>query len=280
MQIDRHFFAQLTYSFTRLAANVHQRDIRVFSEEEIANEPLKWLKRLLMARVGLILNEDLNNEIRRYSMSDLRHAQEECRQALEVRSAKTSPGRSLIVVKAVGMNDLIGIRNFRILSDSEIDASFDEIASLYGETDRQLWFCVSLVDTTTLSVGGRISMPEGENPEDIELIWYTSPRRIDDYSGSDFEFPFWRAKRQLGQLVFRTDLLHVPTSYLTKSGRTLADYEREARYVLQQVRYAAPAMRRLSSIVCAREPYNIGEVTFEFKVEAGELLFIDWDSNN
>jgi len=249
--------------------------IPVFSDAELAIEPAKWLKRLLMARLGLISHEELENQIQRYSMDDLDFAEQQCRMIVE--DATRSAKNFMIVLKAVGRDDVARIQNFRVYSADEVSATFSEISRVYGHTDRQLWFCLSIVDPGTISLGGRLTLPKTGYLEVIELIWFTSPRRIDEVSGENFPFPFWRAQRKQGQLAFRTETLHIPSKYLQKSNRHAEDFERDAHFVTRHLWYSSLQIDALRQVL-----YEAGEneVTVEFKVEDGELSFIDWDTEN
>jgi len=271
----RSFFAQLHYPPQSGSSAPPQERTYIFSQEEIATEPLKWLKYLLMARVGLISAEELqtHNYPQRYSMGQLEVARQQCHAI--ARRASTSGKDFMIVLKAVPKDNVGLIHNFRVYSSAEIDSAFAQIAQLCCTTKHQLWFCLSIIDFTTLSLGGRLTLPRGNRGDEIELIWHTSPRRIEEFSGADFAFPFWRAHRDLGQFTFRTELLHIPHRYLVNRHSSKESYLQDAFFVTRRLWQHSTAIHRLCTIL-----YTAGanEVALEFKFEAGLLSFIDWDT--
>jgi hypothetical protein len=229
-----------------------------------------------MTRVGLIPAEELQtyNYPQRYSMRQLEIARQHCHAI--VGQASVNGKNFMIVLKAVPRDSVGLIRNFRVYSPVEIDSTFDQIVYLYHTTDHQLWFCLSVIDPTTLSLGGRLTLSQGNRPDEIELVWYTSPRRIEEFSGADFAFPFWRAHRDMEQLAFRTELLHVPDTHLVNRHTAPKSYLQDAYFVTRQLWKHSPAISRLCTILYAA---GVNEVALEFKFEAGSLYFTDWDTD-
>jgi len=264
----RQFFSAL--AFRAPAA----QPVSAFSLQELESAPLKWLKRLLLVRVGLSSMETLLAEIQRFPMNKLDEARECC---WLIATQAAEDGRPfMIVLKPVPKDSVGRIPNFRVYEPSQVDGVFSTLKSAYAETDREVWFCLSIVDDTTLSLGGRYTMSKEYGPEIVEMIWYTSPRLIEEVSLPSFPFPFWRAKRYPGTLGFQTDLLHIPAKYGGKTDESQKKFLREAHWVMGTIRRYWGSIECLCAILYAA---GAREVSLEFRVNAGDLAFIDWDTD-
>lgn len=265
MNRTRNFFASLRFP--------NQQPL--FTQKEL-EEPTKWLKRLLMARIGLITVQELETQIHRYSLAELALARTECFTIAS--SAAASKKNFMIVLKVVPKGEAGLLRNFRIYSPGEVDGTFQQIEGYCEPLDQsghKLWFCLSIIDPKTLSLGGRITLSGGHRPNQIEMTWYTSPRRIEEFVGVGFPFPFWRAIRPVGKLAFRTDFIHVPEDFLVGHHDSVDDYLQDARLVLRRIWQYSTAIEDLCNVLFAA---GVNEVSLEFILNAGILTFIDWDT--
>jgi len=231
-----------------------------------------------MVRIGLTTVEELETQIHRYSLAELALARTEC---FAIASSAAASNKNFMIVLKVVPKDAAGlIRNFRIYSSGEVDTTLQQIEAYcepLNQSSHQLWFCLSIIDPKTLSLGGRITLSGGHRPDCIEMIWYTSPRRIEEFSDVDFPFPFWRAIRPIGKLAFRTDFIHVPESFLVGYHDSIDNYLKDARLVLRNIWQHSTAIRNLCDIL-----FNAGanEVSLEFVLNAGILTFTDWDTEH
>ncbi len=89
----REFFSALQWDYSQ------ESNIPVFSTEEISSLPLKWLKYLLLERVGLANLKDLESNILRFDIEEIEHARIACRELFE--SDEMGRRNSMVVLKII-----------------------------------------------------------------------------------------------------------------------------------------------------------------------------------
>ena len=264
----RSFFSNLIYS-----SSGEVEPTRIFSPDEIALEPLKWLKRLMLVRQGLSSMEVLESEISRFPAKRMAEAKSQCLAlALEAHEF----GKNFMIVLKIVPRDTVGlIPNYRVYYPEAIDDVFSRLEGASTSDEDELWYCLSIVDSATLSLGGRVVIPSDSSSETVELVWYTSPRLIEEFNGSNFDYPFLRARRHNGEIRYRNELLYVPDQFqLNKQSRDR--YVEEGNWAINEV------WRHRSGIdaICGTV-FRAGarEISIEFRVNVGNLVFIDWDTD-
>ena len=280
MHRTREFFGSFRYVppwvfFHSNAEICQQTDFpSVFSDDEIANTPLKWLKRLLLTKVGLMRLDDLEHEINRFKMEQLEVAVEECLSL--ARTSETLSQEFMIVVKAIPKDEAGMIPNFRIYSVEDVDKVFTEFGELYKESDREIWFCQTIVSSSARNLGGRITFPRTFHPQYIEMVWYTSPRRIEEVLSPNFPFPFWRGKKPIGRLQYQTEIMYIPDKYRQPIPQPEKKFLNDAKHTAKQIMEKREAIDWLVAIL-----YDAGakEVSLEFITSEEKVLFVDWDSD-
>jgi hypothetical protein len=247
----------------------------VFTSAELANEPLKWLKYLLLARLGLRPLEELTQDIQRYPFSNWQVAQSRCIDFLV--KAQQHQQSSLIVVKLVPMDKAGQLPNFHISQLEEVEKVFKAVCAARQPTDVEIWFCQSTVGIGTLSLAGRLTLPgySSFGPSWLEVVWYTSPRLLENIDLSTFPYPYLRAVRHTGQLAYRVDKLHIPPTYLSSMDTDATQFLRDFQWLGTQI---ASYREKIATLEAILTYAGANELSLEFKSDAGHFRFIDWDT--
>ena len=247
--------------------------VGVFSREELGAEPLKWLKYLLLDRAGVESIGIIASQIHRFSLQD-------CAKAKEwARAAATKAGAEgvefMIVAKLVPWNTAAQLRNYRIGSLDDLETQFAAIQKDGREHSCQLWLCESSVGRDHLNLGGRITFPgpNGQQQQTLELVWFASPRMVENVGRTGFAYPYLRAIRKDSVTPFRIVDLQSSEKYRAQLSNEamVEDY----RYILSVIARREASMRRLLDAVWG---FGAKEACFCFKMIHEVLTIIDWDS--
>jgi len=243
----------------------------IFSAEEIRHEPIKWLKYLVLDRTGVESIIKISSQIHRFTLG---HLDDAIIYARKIYAQSAHKNAKMTVVKVVPWNRGAQLKNFRIFSIDDIDPTFKKIREEFGEWDHELWLCESSVLDSGFNLGGRLTFPQLGQPQYIELIWYASPRLVESFSQTGFNFPYLRATRLRGLAEFQTEVLYIPDKYKKEghfSNMWMDDFKNVARLL---------ALKRdsINSLLNTLGTFGAKEVSFCFKVTNGLLTIIDWDS--
>ncbi len=246
----------------------------VFLPREIETLPLKWLKYLLLERVGFTTTQQLEHTIHRFAPSNLNAARERCYSLLA--SPKYSTYRSLIIVKVVFFDQAGQLPNFRITAPNDIEVIFESRLQPFLHKAHEVWLCESDIAESGVNFGGRLAYSLGDLYQNslIEIVWYSSPRRIEEYKSKRFHFPYLRAHNVPGTSQYVIDTLDIPPKYQIMARREqelIADYH----WVLQSIYRHRESQQRLEAIL---HRANARELSLEFKASNGRFSIIDWDT--
>jgi hypothetical protein len=242
----------------------------VFSRSELESEPLKWLKYVLMDRIGVEPISRIESQVHRFHVGQIGAAEA---WALRQFPATADPAnRAMVIAKVVPWGSGAQLRNYRLFDANDAKVAFRSISGNYGTCDYEVWCCCSSVSTVGFNLGGRMTIPNGDRPQLLELVWFTSPRFLERVQLPNFAFPYLRAQRSWPNPAFRVDVLHIPRSFAAvPDGQWMADYTAVARSLNRR----RSSMTRLAATV---RSIGAHEVCFCFKVTNGRLNIIDWDS--
>ena len=242
---------------------------KVFTEEELSREPLKWLKYLLLDRTGLERIDNIATQINRFSLLDIDTAKAWVLNRFSF--AENVYGNQMIVAKVVPWDSGAQLKNYRMFRREDADVAFEKIASDFPKVAHELWCCESPVGSKGLNAGGRLTYPESGNPQSLELVWFASPRFLESVKLPEFQFPYLRAERTFINPTFDIRVLHVPSSYSIDRQHFLGDFE----WVARELEAKKLAMKVLVNSI--RE-LGAAEVCFTFKLMDERLTITDWDS--
>lgn len=241
-------------------------------EPELATEPLKWLKYLVMDRAGLEPIDKIADQIRRFTLRDVTGVRAWIRERL---GAATDPIGQLVVIKVVPWDVGAQLANYRVTVTQQIDPALEEIRRSHGGLEHELWCCGSSVGKEGFNLGGRLTYPGGGRDQVLELVWYGSPRNVESALLPGFNLPYLRAVRSPGGLGLAVEALRVPAHdppYPSPGDRVWID---DLRQVTRALATRAPAM---ADLVTALHDIGAREICFCFKVSDGRLTIIDWDT--
>lgn len=269
---DQIVLSDVRSRFAQIALDVgwgeDRSTIPALSPEELAREPLKWLKYIVLDRAGVEPLSRVERQIHRFRLSDLSTA----RTWIKTRLADQSAVDRQVIAKVVPWERGAQLANFRILREDEVDATLDAIATRYTDRDYELWSCESSIAASGLNLGGRISYPRDGLPQVVELVWLGSPRMIEAVDSPGFSHPYLKASRAQDASSFTVDrILSGPTG----NGLERADLENDFVDVLHELSARERAMRRLVGML---RKIGANEVCFCFKISDGHLTVIDWDT--
>jgi hypothetical protein len=247
----------------------------VFTQSELASEPLKWLKYVLLGRLGLRPLEELAQDINRYPINRWRSAQARCKALLA--KAHQRQLSTLIVVKLVPMDKAGQLANFRISHVKEIEGAFKSALATRSPVDVEIWLCQSVIEIGGTNLAGRLTLPSLNSlaPSYIEVVWYASPRLLENINLSTFPYPYLFAVRQPGQLVHRVKILHIPSKYRSPNRAVSARFLENFRWLEAQV---ASHKDKIATVELMLQAAGANEVSLEFKSDNGCFRFIDWDT--
>ena len=242
----------------------------IFSDTELAKEPIKWLKYLVMDKLGLEPIKKIENQIHRYAFRDMSLAFEK---VMEKYNGE-NPNSNMTVIKLVPWNRGAQLKNFRIYSSSDVFQTTQKILQTSDPKEQEIWFCESSVSDEGFNLGGRITFPVAGKPNFMELVWFASPRMIESFSLSNFSYPYLRAARGNQCAEFNIELIFIPDNN-RRAGLSdmilVEDFKKISRLI---------SLKRdtIRVILQSLRGFGAKEVSFCFKVVDGDLTIIDWDT--
>jgi hypothetical protein len=240
----------------------------VYEASELAREPVKWLKYLLLDRFGIEPLWKIAHQIQRFRASEIQSA----REFASARLSAASGRQTLIVAKIVPWTAGAQLRNYPMTHPDDVDRTFDEIATGIPDHSHEVWCCESSVSGDGLNLGGRLNLPRGLEVQVLELVWFASPREIERVQLPGFRFPYLRALRSVTAPTFAVDVLHVPDGASPGMRDVLVS---DFRYVARSLQAKTPGLQALAGSL---NHLGAREVCFCFKVVDGDLTVIDWDT--
>jgi hypothetical protein len=263
----REFFAFLKWDYSEQSSAI------VFTDYESRELPLKWLKYLLLERVGLTTLQELDETIHRFPVADAKKAKNFCYQLLKSRNTENS---NMIVLKVVFSDRAGQLPNFRIYRRSDIPTAFESALAQYMTEAQEIWLCQSEIAHSDANFGGRLSMPGNVvyAPSILEIVWFTSPRLLEEYRTKSFAYPFLRAYKRPGSLQFRLDELHLPEKWRVEPNEK-ERFLQDAQWVLYSLKSHREALDKLELILFGA---GANELSIEFKASGGKFSIIDWDT--
>lgn len=246
----------------------------VFTNSELTNEPLKWLKYVLLGKIGLRPLDELDSDIKRFKINHKDKVQLHCKNLLDMANQKEQ--NVLLVLKLVPMDFAGQLPNFRITSIGELPFIFTEVHRTQNFLHNEIWVCESITQIGNLNFAGRYILPNSKSPYSlIESLWYTSPRLLETVSSSpSFPYPYLRAKRLLGALSYQVEDVRIPTKYL-ETGVNEKTLLGDFAWLLNKIYSYQEKISELEAILVSA---GANEVSLEFKSDNGNFRFIDWDT--
>ena len=242
-----------------------------FSETDIQREPIKWLKYILLDRFGIEPLQKVTAQIHRFSTEELAQAREWTTDRFQ---SQADNGSSLMVVlKLVAWDKGAQLRNYRMFKLDDVCSTFSSLLKADLMPFAQIWCCESDVSGRGLNLGGRFTFAYGRTEHLLELVWFASPRLLESVRIPEFANPYCRALKNANRDDFEIVEEHVPPLHSESINREMM--RSDVAHVVERIGWRMTAMQRLVTLL---RQEGAREVCFCFKVTAGILSVIDWDS--
>ena len=246
----------------------------IFSSQELRNEPLKWLKYVLLGRLGLRPLDRLTEEINRFPIELMSEAQKQCVKVMTHAINKNQD--VLLVIKLVPMDFAGQLPNFRITKLEDIASAFKAVGATKRFFDREIWLCESITEVGKLNLAGRYILPSTKSLSAIlEVLWYTSPRLLETINLSIFPYPYLRARCKVGNMKFHVEELHIPSNLLSNQVTNEEGILEDFNWLLRNIYTFKEKINELEAVVTTAGAH---ELSLEFKSDNGHFRFIDWDT--
>jgi len=234
--------------------------------------PAKWQKYMLLVSYGLLREDELLSQVKRYSVGETDNVLSALREDMRKESAK---GRShLYVIKLVPETLYGQLPNFRVSSQEDVLRLYKPLSLARRQGYKEIWYCRTRIDSRVFSVAGRISVSTLRFPKSqvIEQVWRCSPRLIESWHRG-FQWPYVRAWRISWNWRFHLEEVHIPQSKRISNDRVLEDFR-------ESVRILDRCKERLVVLADHIEECGINSYCFEYKIVDFRVTFIDWDTEN
>src|SRR5664280_1275651 len=182
-----------------------------FSDADIQREPIKWLKYILLDRMGVESLKKVTAQIRRFRAEDLASAREWTTERLGNPVANGS--HLMVVLKLIAWDKGAQLSNYRMYNLDDVQRTFSKLAQTDLATFVQIWCCESDVSDRGLNLGGRLTFAYGQTEHLLELVWFASPRRLESVRIPEFLNPYCRAVKKTSQVAFEIIEAHIPPAF-------------------------------------------------------------------
>ncbi len=261
--------AALRDDLARMSVPVGDLRLPLLRPEELASAPIKWLKYVLLDRVGLEPLREIERQINRFSVAALSDAEEWA--VNRFREFRGSHLDLMVVVKIVPWNKGAQLKNYRLFSERDVEPAFRDIRATVTSKAIEIWCCESSVRKDGFNLGGRFSFPLDSGKQVFEVVWFGSPRLIESMRIPEFHLPYARAARDSAHRPLRLDVLHVPSEYASAT----TSWAEDLWWIARQLQFRRSSIDLLGS---ALRSLGASEVCLTFKVSDGHLTIIDWDT--
>lgn len=233
-------------------------------------DPVKWQKYLLLVEFGLTSLCDLQRQIQRTPWSSRWKLFDELSTRL-----LTAEGRptEFTVVKLVTPRSVGQLMNVRLGTRRDIAALRRAFTSRRSDVT-EVWACRTPIGANVLSVAGRLALSSRLEPfgHCVEQVWQCSPRMLEE-RGPNFRFPYARATRDGWGRSYRVDEVYLPKGWKRRATIVRREFS-DSLIALERSR------SRLEELADFIESTGVTSYSFEYKVIAGRLSVIDWDTSN
>jgi len=242
----------------------------VFLNSEIENQPLKWLKYALLSKVGLTSINYLDETIFRFNPQSDMDILDRCRKLLV-----NDDNHVMVIIKIVYKDQAGQLPNFRVYGLDDLRLAHNFILENKSKA-HEIWLCSSSVSQTGRNFGGRISDHLGISfgTSILEMVWFTSPRKIEEYRKGGFDYPYLRATKFKNIKTYDIEEISYPEKFNDQSdfeNRLMTDLQ----WVLKSLNLFKENINVLSDILTRA---GAKELSLEFKSSDGQFSIIDWDT--
>jgi len=234
------------------------------------DDPLKWIKYLLLVQFGLVKREELERDIRRYRRSDERRVIRDIDS--DLRSEQKHGRRHLYVIKLVSINLSGRLPNFRIESREDLNKAPQFFADHDHHSHTEIWYCRTRVDEKVFSVAGRFVFTPGDSDrvQSVEQVWRCSPRLLEQISITP-PYPYLRASRYSWGWPYTVEDVRVPTRWGLGQPELVKEF-------LWSMRLFERERETTETFLAFLDSFAFRAYSLEYKIVGSKLTVIDWDT--
>lgn len=232
--------------------------------------PEKWLKYEILSVFDLADIFEIKSSISRYHWGDRYEAFSDVKECLldDEKKSKTV----FYVVKFVQKNLSGQLPNFRVYREKDLIGLFALLKNSDEDVYEEVWVCKTMASSEEYNVAGRILFFANnfEAGQVVEQVWHCSPRLIESYN-INFKWPYVRMKRIDWGRYWKICETFIPNSYEIDTDRLMNEM-REALKMLEDLN------EKLEFFGKYLESFGAESYSIEYKITAGKLKVIDWDT--
>ena len=233
--------------------------------------PNKWKKHLVLVEFGLKKQEDLENEIHRYSAFHVNRLIEDIKKEL-----KNNPDSGMYIISSIPSCDCFKLPNFCISSLEDLEAFKKSLDEHFYDKFSEVWYCKKPFEKGNDVITGRISLDNRKGLNTIqyshcvEQVWNCSHREIEKLN-KDSNTIFLRAFREGWGRHYHINQLKVPSK---------EDKDKVIKGFIQTVKGIESNKEKIEEFENYLKDIGIDELCLEYMLSQKGFSFIDWDTSD
>ena len=233
--------------------------------------PNKWKKHLVLVAFGLKKQEDLENEIHRYSAFHVNTLISDIEKEL-----KSNPNSGMYIISSIPSHDCFKLPNFCISSMEDLEKFKASLDNDFLDRFSEVWYCKKPFQNGHDVVTGRISFDNRDwinsikYSHSVEQVWNCSHREIEKFNKNSNAM-YLRASREGWERRYHIDELRVPSN---------EDKDKVIKGFIQTVRGIESYKEKIEEFERYLKDIGIDEICLEYMLSQKGFSFIDWDTND
>lgn len=231
-------------------------------------EPLKWQKYVLLTVFGLAREEELSQDIQRFSWQH----RYDLLEALTREVSSHAGGAYLIVVKLVTADSVGQLENIRVSAASHLRRVERAFRSRNPRVT-EVWACRTTFAQGGVNTAGRLAVFGALSPfgQCLEQVSRCSPRLLESHGDPGFAYPYVRATRPWWGRSYTVDEVLLPRGWRRRRSLVLSEFTETATAIERE----REKLEEFSTFIedCGQRSFS-----FEYKYTSGRLRIIDWDT--
>lgn len=228
--------------------------------------PNKWKKHLVLVAFGFKTEEELKQEVMRYSKEEVSQLTEDLHSKLEENDNRA------YILSFVPKVDFYKLPNYLVEKEEDI-AGIVSFAEERKERFSEIWCCEKTRNQGKNPVIGRIALQTGcgfrtEPEHRIEQVWSVNHREIEKYE-TKAKMDYLRASREGWNRRYQLEQFHVV--HPEEKEEKLNDFISVARNIEQN-------REKVEELLAFLKEIGIEEIGLEYMLTGDKFKFIDWDT--
>ena len=233
--------------------------------------PNKWKKHLVLVEFGLKKQEDLENEIHRYSAFHVNTLIEDIKKQL-----KNDPDSGMYIISSIPSHDCFKLPNFCISSLEDLQTFKTSLDKYFYSRFSEVWYCKKSFQNGHDVITGRISFDNRDwidsikYSHNVEQVWNCSHREIEKFNKNSKAI-YLRASREGWGRRYHIDELRAPSK---------EDKDKVIKGFVQTVKGIESNKEKIEEYERYLKDIGINQLCLEYMLSQKGFSFIDWDTNN